>query len=68
MRAVLVLGSKTVGLRPGQRMTVAIRLSGGAAALAKRGKLPVRARVASQDAAGNVAVRSLKLGLRLPRG
>jgi hypothetical protein len=66
VRAVLVLGSKTVRLRPGQHSTVSIRLA-GAAGLAKHGKLSARVREASSDAAGNLAARSLTVGLRIPR-
>jgi Ca2+-binding RTX toxin-like protein len=67
VRAVLVLGSKSADLRPGQRSTVSVRLVGGAAELRRHGMLPVRARIATQDAAGNFAVRSVALGLRFPR-
>jgi hypothetical protein len=66
VRAVLVLGSKTVSLRPGEQKTVSIRLAGGAA-LAKHGKLAARLREASSDSAGNLAARSLRVGLRIPR-
>ena len=66
VRGVLVLGSKTIGLEPGQRSLISIRLARGAAALAKRGTVRARARIASQDEAGNDAVRSLALGLRIP--
>jgi Ca2+-binding RTX toxin-like protein len=65
VRAVLVLGSKTVALRPGQQTTVSVRLA-GAGSLAKHGKLAARVREASSDAAGNLAARSLKVGLRIP--
>ena len=68
MRAVLILGSKTVNLGRGQRSTVAIRLAGGTAELAKRGKLTARVRITSSDAAGNSAARSVGLSLRIPRG
>jgi Ca2+-binding RTX toxin-like protein len=66
VRAVLVLGSKTVDLDPGQRATVRVRLARGAAELAKRGKLPARVRLASSDAAGNLATQSARVGLRIP--
>jgi Ca2+-binding RTX toxin-like protein len=66
VRAVLVLGSKSARLRPGQRSTLSIRLVGGAAGVAKAGKLPARVRIASRDAAGNFAARSLAVGLRIP--
>ncbi len=67
VRAVLVLGSATVNLAPGQRKTVSVRVNGGAAGLANHGKLPTRIRVASSDAAGNSAARSVAVGLRIPR-
>jgi len=66
-RAVLVLGSKSVDLAPGQRMNVSVRIS-AAAGLATHGKLATRIQVASSDAAGNSAARSLAVGLRIPRG
>jgi Ca2+-binding RTX toxin-like protein len=67
VRAPVVLGSKSVRLRGGQRSTVSVRLTGGAASLAKRGKLATRARITTSDAAGNTAVKSVALGLRTPR-
>lgn len=67
VRAVLVLGSATVNLAPGQRKTVSVRVNGAAAGLARRGRLPARLQVASSDAAGNSAARSVAVGLRIPR-
>lgn len=67
VRALLVLGSTKVNLAPGQKKTVSVRLIGGAAGLAVRGKLAARARIASSDAAGNSAARSVAVGLRIPR-
>jgi Ca2+-binding RTX toxin-like protein len=67
VRAVLVLGSARVSLAPGQKMTVSVRLAGGAAGLAAHGMLPARIRIASSDAAGNSAARSATVGLRIPR-
>ena len=67
VRASVVLGSKTVRLRGGQRTTVSIRLARGASRLAKRGKLAARARIATADAAGNLATRSVDVALRIPR-
>jgi hypothetical protein len=66
-RAVLVLGSATVALAPGQKTTVSIRLNGLAVGLARHGRLPARLQVASSDAAGNSAARSVAVGLRIPR-
>jgi Ca2+-binding RTX toxin-like protein len=67
VRGVVVLGSKSVDLGPGQQATVRIRLASGAAGLAKRGKLPVRVRVASSDATGNSAEKSVAIALRIAR-
>jgi Ca2+-binding RTX toxin-like protein len=67
VRAALVLGSATVALAPGQMTTVSIRINGGAVGLARHGRLPARLQVASSDAAGNSAARSVAVGLRIPR-
>jgi Ca2+-binding RTX toxin-like protein len=67
VRAVLVLGSTMVNLAPGQRATVSVHLTGGAVGLAAHGKLPARIQIASSDAAGNSAARSVAVGLRIPR-
>jgi hypothetical protein len=66
VRAVLVLGSATVSLAPGQSRTVPVRVNGGAAALARNGKLSTRVQVSSSDAAGNTAAGSTAVGLRIP--
>jgi Ca2+-binding RTX toxin-like protein len=67
VNAVLVLGSTDVSLAPGQSKTVPVRVNGGAAALARKGKLATRVQVSSSDAAGNTAARSVAVGLRIPR-
>lgn len=67
VRAVLVLGSATVALAPGQKTTVSIRVNGAAVSLARHGMLPARLQVVSSDAAGNSAARSVAVGLRFPR-
>lgn len=67
LRARLVLGSARVDLAPGERRTVSLRLSGTVARLAAHGELAARVQVASSDAAGNSAARSLAVGLRIPR-
>ena len=67
VRAPLVLGSTIADVGAGQSATVRVRLARGAAELAKRGKLPARVRMLSVDAAGNVATRSVDVGLRIPR-
>ncbi len=66
VRAVLVLGSAMVSLAPGQSKTVPVRVNGGAAALAKNGKLSTRVQVSSSDAAGNTAAGTVDVGLRFP--
>jgi hypothetical protein len=66
VRAVLVLGSKRVRLRAGRHATVSIRMAAGAAGLARHHKLAVRVRVATSDAAGNHASRSVRMTLRIP--
>ena len=65
--AVVVLGSKTVKIAGGKRMTAPVRLAPGAAALARGGKLATRVRLASSDAAGNTAVRTTATSLRLSK-
>ena len=55
LRAVVVLGSTSVKLGHGGQATATIHLASGASTLAKRGKLPVRIRIATTDAAGNNA-------------
>ena len=66
VRARVVLGAKRVNLRPGQRLTVRIRLARSAAGFARRGALATRIRIKSSDAAGNSATRSLTRRLRIP--
>jgi Ca2+-binding RTX toxin-like protein len=67
VRAALVLGSKSLTLRGGQRGTLSIRLATGVAALARRGKLATRVQIATRDAAGNTASRRVTRNLRIPR-
>jgi Ca2+-binding RTX toxin-like protein len=66
VRAVLVLGSATVSLAPGQSKTVSVRVNRGAVALSNHGKLSTRIQVSSSDAAGNTAAGSTAVGLRIP--
>jgi Ca2+-binding RTX toxin-like protein len=68
VRAVLVLGSKSIALGAGQKATVSVRLAPGVEGLAKRGKLAARARLLSADASGNTTSRSVFVTLRIPRG
>jgi Ca2+-binding RTX toxin-like protein len=65
VHAALVLGSKTVNLGAGQSSTVSIRLA-GLFGHQRRGKLPVRVQIVSQDAAGNLAADAVVVGLRIP--
>ncbi|HVQ60407.1 MAG TPA: calcium-binding protein [Solirubrobacterales bacterium] len=58
-KAILKLGSAKLDLAPGATATAKVRLNRRAAALLERGKLPVRVRIASTDAAGNAASGSL---------
>jgi hypothetical protein len=66
-RAALVLGSKSLTLRGGQRGTLSIRLAAGVAALGRHGKLATRVQIATRDAAGNSASRRVTRNLRIPR-
>jgi Ca2+-binding RTX toxin-like protein len=66
VHAVLVLGSTTVSLAPGQRKTVSVRVNGGAAALARHGKLSTLIKVSSSDVAGNTAAGTMGVRLRFP--
>lgn len=65
-RGGTTLGSKTVRLAAGNRATATIPVP-RAARLARNGKLPVRIRVATADAAGNTATRTVAAVLKLPR-
>ena len=66
VRAVLVLGSATVTLAPGQSKTVSVRVNHGAVGLSHHGKLSTRIQVSSSDAAGNTAAGSTAVGLPIP--
>jgi len=63
----MVLGTKSVNLGPGARMTAAIHLSPRTAKLALHGKLPVRIKIKTRDAAGNTANRTVTATLKVPR-
>jgi Ca2+-binding RTX toxin-like protein len=67
LRAVVVLGSKSVRLAPGARTNAAIRIVRGAGVLARRGKLPAKIRIVSSDAADNTATRTAAVTLRISR-
>ncbi len=61
------VGSKTLRLAAGARTTASINIAPGAAKLAVNGKLAVRLRITSTDAAGNTANRTVAITLKLPR-
>jgi Ca2+-binding RTX toxin-like protein len=67
VRATVILGSRSVSLRGGQRRTLSIPLASGVAALARRGRLATRVQIATRDAAGNAASRRVARNLRIPR-
>jgi hypothetical protein len=67
VRATVVLGSRSVSLRGGQRRTLSIPLADGVAGLARRGRLATRVQIATRDAAGNEASRRVAVNLRIPR-
>jgi Ca2+-binding RTX toxin-like protein len=66
-RGRLRLGAKIVELNPGEQRRVSIPFVAGAARLAKHGRLAVRIRIESSDAAGNDAARTAAVVLRIPR-
>ncbi len=66
-RRVLLLGSRSVDLAPGQQATVSVRLA-GAAKLARHARLATRVRIASTDSVGNSTAGSRVIALRIPRG
>ena len=76
VRAVLVLGSASVSLAPGESQTVSVRVNRGAASVSSNGKLSTRIQVSSSDAAGNTAAgisgrrpaNPWSLGTTPPRG
>jgi RTX calcium-binding nonapeptide repeat (4 copies) len=57
-KAILRLGSAKLELAAGATVTARVRLNRRTATLLERGKLPVRIRIASTDAAGNAAASS----------
>ncbi|HEX5609669.1 MAG TPA: hypothetical protein VFX45_06220 [Solirubrobacterales bacterium] len=64
-KAIVKLGAAKIDVAPGASAVTKIRLNRRAAALLERGKLPVRVRIASSDAAGNTASSSLTRVLKL---
>jgi len=66
-RVIAVLGSARYSLRAGQRRTVTVALPKGVRKLAVKKAISARAQTVTRDAAGNVAVGSRAVSLRLPR-
>ena len=66
-RVVAVLGSARYTLRAGQSKTLTIALPKGVKRLAVKRAIAARAQTVTRDAAGNVAVGSKAISLRLPR-
>ena len=66
VRAVLVLGTASVSLAPGQSQTVSVRVNRGAPSVSNNGRLSTRIQVSSSDAAGNTAAGTVAVGLRIP--
>jgi Ca2+-binding RTX toxin-like protein len=62
-----VIGSKTVRVGPGGQATASIRISPSAAKLAVNGKLAARLQIATTDAAGNTASKTISVTLKVPR-
>jgi Ca2+-binding RTX toxin-like protein len=67
VRAALVLGSRSVNLKGGQRLTLSIPLAVGVTTLARGGRLSTRVEIATRDAAGNAASRRVAVSLRILR-
>jgi Ca2+-binding RTX toxin-like protein len=66
-RVIVRLGSANYRLNAGQRRTVTVRLPKGTRKLAKNRRIATRAQTVTRDQAGNVAVGTKALSLRLPR-
>jgi Ca2+-binding RTX toxin-like protein len=66
-RVIAVLGSARYSLRAGQRRTVTVALPKGVRKLAVKKAISARAQTVTRDAAGNTAVGSRAVSLRLPR-
>jgi Ca2+-binding RTX toxin-like protein len=66
-RVIAVLGSARYSLKAGQRKTVTVKLPKGVKRLAAGRAIAARAQTVTRDAAGNVAVGSRAISLRLPR-
>ena len=66
-RVIAVLGSARYSLRAGQRKTVKVGLAKGVRKLAVKRAIAARAQTVTRDAAGNVAVGSRAVSLKLAR-
>ena len=66
-RVVAVLGSARYALKAGERKTVTVALPKGVRKLAVKRAIAARAQTVTRDAAGNVAVGSRAVSLRLAR-
>ena len=62
-----MLGSARYTLKPGERKTVTVALPKGVRKLAVKRAIAARAQTVTSDAAGNVAVASRTVSLRLAR-
>lgn len=67
VRAVVLLGTKTVTLKTGQKTTVTVALTSGAAKFARKGKIAARATLWTTDAANNASSSSRRVSVALPR-
>jgi Ca2+-binding RTX toxin-like protein len=67
VRAVVVLGTRTLDIDPGDQATARIRLAKGAEALADGRTLATRVRITSENATGGVARDTVRVDLRIPR-
>jgi len=66
-KVIAVLGSARYSLRAGERKTVTVALPKGVRKLAVKRAIAARAQTVTSDAAGNVAVASRTVSLRLAR-
>ena len=64
---IAVLGSARYSLKAGQRSTVTVALPKGVRKLAVKRAIAARVQTVTRDAAGNVAVGSRTVSLRLAR-
>lgn len=66
-RVIAVLGTARYSLEAGERKTVRVALPKGVRKLATKRAIAARAQTVTRDAAGNVAVGSRAVSLKLPR-